>query len=188
MEDSEIIELLICRDEQAISEMKKKYEKICFHIAGKILSQHEDIEECVSEAYYSVWDSVPPKEISDLRLYLCRLVKNCAVNRLGYNTALKRRPEFLISLDELAECIPSDVDIEESVDFSMLGAAVSRFLRSEKEKSRRIFIRRYWYCDSVSEIAEMFCISEKNAAVQLFRTRKRLKEFLQKEGYINEIG
>ncbi len=187
MKDSEIIELLIRRDELAIAEMKNKYEKICFHIAGKILSQHEDIEECISEAYYKVWDSVPPKEISDLKLYLCRLVKNSAVNRLGYNTALKRRPEFSISLDELAECIPSTVDIENCVDSSILGAAVSRFLRTEKEKSRRIFIRRYWYCDSVSEIAQMFNISEKNASVLLFRTRKRLKEFLRKEGYINEI-
>ncbi len=187
MEDSEIIELLNMRDERAISEMKKKYEKICLHIAGRILSQHEDIEECVSEAYFSVWDSVPPKVITDLRLYLCRLVKNTAVNRFGYNTAQKRRPEFSVSLDELADCIPSNVNTEESVDYSMLGTVISRFLRSEKEKSRLMFVRRYWYCDSIAEIAERFGISEKNAAVHLFRTRNKLKEFLRKEGYINEI-
>ena len=186
MDDSEIIELLNCRDEQAITEMKQKYEKLLFHIAGKILSQREDIEECVSEVWYAVWNSVNVRKINDLRLYLCRLAKNYAVNRLGYNTAQKRNQDFSVSLDELSDCIPDGKDIEDSISSSMLGAAISRFLRSEKEKSRRIFIRRYWYCDTVSEIAQMYGISEKNAAVQLFRTRKRLREFLQKEGYISE--
>lgn len=184
MEDSEIIELLNNRDERAISEMKKKYEMICFHIAGRILSQHEDIEECVSEAFFDVWNSVPPKIITDLRLYLCRIVKNSAVNRLGYNTAYKRRAEFSVSLDELEDCIPSSINTEDSVDYSMLGAAISKFLRSEKEISRFMFVRRYWYCDSIAEIAKRFSISEKNAAVHLFRTRNRLKEFLREEGYI----
>lgn len=186
MDDGEIIELLRLRNEQAISEIKQKYEKLLYHIAGKVLSQREDIEECVSEVWYAVWNSVNVREINDLRLYLCRLAKNSAVNRLGYNTAQKRNPDFSVSLDELADCIPDGTDIEDNVSSSMLGAAISRFLRSEKEKSRRIFIRRYWYCDTVSEIAQMYGISEKNAAVQLFRTRKRLREFLRKEGYISE--
>lgn len=186
MEDSEIIEMLNCRNEQAIAEMKQKYEKLCFHTAGKILSQREDIEECVSEAYFAVWNSVPPKEVRDLRLYLCRVVKNSAVNRLGYNTAQKRSFDFSLSLEELADCIPDSADIEDSVTYSMLGAAVSRFLRTENDKNRRIFIRRYWYCNTVEEIAEMYSISQKSIAVKLFRTRKKLKIFLQKEGYINE--
>ena len=186
MDDHEIIELLNQRNELAISEMKKKYEKICFSIAGKILSQHEDIEECVSEAYYSVWNSIPPRVVSNLKLYLCRLVKNHAVNRLGYNNAQKRNTDFSVSLDELKECIPSMIDIEDCVNSLMLGTAISRFLRSEKEKNRLMFIRRYWYCDSVADIAEMFRTNEKNAAVQLFRTRKRLRKFLEKEGYLNE--
>lgn len=186
MDDSEIIELLCCKDERAIAEMKQKYEKLLYHIAGKILSQREDVEECISEVYYAAWNSVSVKDIRDMKIYLCRLVKNFAVNRLEYNTAQKRNPDFSLSLDELADCIPDKADIEDNVSSMMLSAAISRFLRSEKEKSRKIFIRRYWYCDTLSEIAETYGINEKNAAVLLFRTRKRLKQFLLKEGYISE--
>lgn len=186
MDDSKIIEMLIHRNEQAIAEIRQKYEKLCFYTAGKILSQREDIEECVSEAYYAIWNSASAAEINNLRIYLCKIVKNFAVNRLEYNTAQKRSSDFALSLEELTDCIPDGSDIEDSINFSMLGAAVSRFLRTEKRISRNIFIRRYWYCDSLSEIAEMYNISEKNAAVQLHRTKKKLREFLKKEDYINE--
>lgn len=186
MNDASIIELLWERDERAISEMKQSYEKLCFHVAGGILSQQEDREECINSAYMDVWKSIPPNRPASLKNYLCKLVKNAAINVLKYNTADKRSPEMAISLDELSECIPSGKSIEDSIDAEQLGAAISSFLRTQPEKHRKVFVRRYWYSESVEEVAEFYGMNEKTVATYLFRVRKKLKEYLQKEGYINE--
>ena len=93
MNDKSIIELFRNRDEQAITELKLKYDRLCCHIAGNILSQREDIEECINTAYYDIWNRVPPDEPDDLKTYLCRIVKNKAIDRLKYNTAAKRSKE-----------------------------------------------------------------------------------------------
>jgi RNA polymerase sigma-70 factor (ECF subfamily) len=186
LNDASIIELLWERDEQAVSEMKKSYEKLCFHVAGGILSQQEDREECVNTAYMDVWRSIPPNRPASLKNYLCRLVKNAALNILKYNNADKRCPEMAVSLDELSECIPAGKSIEDSIAAEQLGAAISSFLRTQPEKHRKVFVRRYWYSESIEEIARFYGMNEKTVATYLFRIRKKLKEYLQKEGYINE--
>lgn len=89
MDDSSIIELFRRRDEKAIFELKQKYDKLCFYVAGNILSQHEDAEECVSSAYYELWNNIPPESPNNLKTYLCRIVRNIAINRLQYNSAEK---------------------------------------------------------------------------------------------------
>ena len=181
MDDASIIELFRKRDEQAIAEMKRKYDKLCFYVAGNILSQHEDVEECVNSAYYEVWNNIPPDNPNDFKTYLCRIVRNIAINRLKYNSAEKRNPAFTVPIDEIAECVPSKSD--DSISDDALADAISRFLRSQDEKHRKVFVRRYWYGDPISKIAEYYGMNEKTVATYLFRTRKKLKAFLQKEGY-----
>ena len=181
MNDEKIIGLFLQRDEQAISELKQKYNSLCIYIAGNILSQREDAEECVNSAYYDIWKNIPPDKPDDLKTYLCRIVKNKAIDKLKYNSAVKRNSKLNVSLDELAECIPDRDNAEMSA--KRLGELISIFLRTQDEKHRKIFVRRYWYGDSLSKIAEYFEMNEKTVATYLFRTRKKLKDFLRKEGY-----
>ncbi|MBQ4534594.1 MAG: RNA polymerase sigma factor, partial [Ruminococcus sp.] len=117
----------------------------------------------------------------DFRSYLCRIVRNIALNRLKYNSAEKRNPQFTVSIDEISGIIPSGDG--KSISEDVLADAISRFLRSQDEKHRNMFIRRYWFGDSLSQIAEYCGMKEKTVATYLFRTRKKLKAFLQKEGY-----
>lgn len=181
MDDASIIELFRKRDEKAITELRQKYGRLCFYIAGNILSQREDAEECVNTALFDVWQNIPPDSPNDLRTYLCRIVKNKAIDRLKYNSAGKRDPKFTVSLDELAECVPDRA--EENISAERLSELISRFLRTQDERRRKIFVRRYWYGDSLGRIAELFGMNEKTVATDLYRTRKKLKAFLQKEGY-----
>lgn len=181
MDDASIIDLFNKRDEQAISQMKSKYNRLCLYVTGNFLSSHEDMEECINSAYMEIWNKIPPECPDDLKLYLCRIVRNISINRLKYNTAEKRDTGMTVPIDELADCIPSDDD--EAVSDDSLGEALNRFLRSQDEIKRKVFIRRYWYGDQVADIAKYYDLNEKTAATYLFRTRKKLKNFLQKEGY-----
>lgn len=181
MDDASIISLFLDRDEQAIAEMKRKYGKLCYYVAGNILSQYEDTEECVNSAYYEIWNNIPPDNPNDFRSYLCRIVRNIAINRLKYLSAEKRNPQFTVSIDEISETVPSDDDKRVSDD--ALADAISRFLRTQDEKHRNVFIRRYWLGDSLAQIAANYGMNEKTVATYLFRSRKKLKAFLQKEGY-----
>lgn len=183
MDDTSILELFRKRDEQAIAELTKKYGKLCIYIAGNILFQHEEAEECVNSAYYEIWNNIPPDSPDNLQAYVCRIVRNIAINRLKYNTAEKRDPQITVSLDELSECIPSHGDPYEKLSAEELGKLLSRFLRQQDEKRRKVFVRRYWYGDTIAAIAEIYGMKEKTVATYLFRIRKKLKIFLQKEGY-----
>lgn len=186
MDDASIIKLLWERDEQAVEELKTSYENLCFYIAGNILSQKEDQEECVNSAYMDVWSSIPPKRPDNLKNYLCKLVKNCALDRQRYNTAAKRNKEFSVSLDELSECVSDGKSLEDRLSDEQLGKIISSFLRAQPEKYRKVFVRRYWYSESIEDIAAFFDMNANTVATYLFRIRKKLKAYLQKEGYIDE--
>ena len=181
MDDIEIIGLFHQRDEKAIAELKAKYDKLCYYIAGNILSYREDIEECINSAYYELWNNIPPDEPSDLKTYLCHTVKNKAMDKYKYNSAEKRNSKFSVSLDELADCIPDyrEGNGEEIV----LAEAVSHFLREQTELHRKVFVRRYWYGDSIAQIAEYYGINENTVATYLFIVRKKLKEYLKEDGF-----
>ena len=181
MDDISIIELLQKRNEVAISEIRSKYMRLCEYIAGNVLSLHEDVEECVNSACYEVWNSIPPANPKDLKSYICRIVRNIAINRLEYNSAAKRDSRYTISLEEISDCVPTNTDSD--VILSDLADTISRFLHSQDEIHRRVFVRRYTYGDSVAEIAERYSLNEKTVATYLFRTRKKLKVFLKEEGY-----
>lgn len=181
MNDASIVELFFKRDEAALSELKQKYGGLCSYIAGNILSLREDAEECVNSAYYDIWNRIPPESPDDLKTYLCRIVRNKAIDRLKYNSAQKRSPQYAVSLEELEECIPDNSGNDITVE--RLAGIISSFLREQDEKHRKIFIRRYWYGDPLSKIAEYYDMNEKTVATYLFRTRKKLKGYLKKEGY-----
>ncbi|MBQ3045104.1 MAG: sigma-70 family RNA polymerase sigma factor [Clostridia bacterium] len=183
MDDTSIIKLYWERDENAVRETAAKYGKLCIKLSENILNNKSDAEECVNDSYLTVWNRIPDERPDYFSAFLCRIVKNLSLKRLEHNTAQKRNPEMLVSLDELQECLPSDNLPEKSFDARLLGKSISDFLRKQKEVDRCIFIRRYWYSDSVKAIAEDLGVKEDRISVTLFRMRKKLKIHLEKEGF-----
>lgn len=181
MEDRQIIELYFERDEQAIRETDGKYGRLCRSIAQKLLESREDCEECINDTYWSVWKRVPPTRPENFKAFLCKITRNLSLKRFDYNRAAKRNSELCTSLSELEAVLP-DERIREDVQEEEIGKAISDFLRAEPEKSRMVFLRRYWFFDSIAEIAERYSFSESKVKSMLFRTRNRLREYLEKEG------
>lgn len=182
MEDREIIELYFARDEQAIAQTESKYGRICMSIAGNILLSREDSEECVNDTYLTAWNLIPPERPRRFPAYLAKIVRNLALKCLERSQAQKRSPELTISFEELSYILP-DEKVAAQMEDQQLGWIISDFLRTEKEEARRVFLRKYWFFDSVSEIAQRYGYSENKVKSMLLRTRNRLKEYLRKEGF-----
>lgn len=183
MEDSRIIDLFFERSEQAITELSKKYGSVCKRVAWNILGSERDAEECVNDAYLGAWNTMPPRRPEGLSAYVCRIVRNLSTTRYHANTAAKRNSFYDAALEELEECLPSSSDVEEELSARELSKLLDRFLGELDRENRIIFVRRYWYSDSVSEIAASFRMRENSVSVRLSRMRTRLKAFLRKEGY-----
>ena len=181
MEDRRIIELFYERSEQAVFELSEKYGKLCLKIALNILGDPRDAEECVNEAYLAIWNSIPPQTPDQLSSYLCRIVRNTALKRYRANTAAKRNSTFDLSYEELADCIPVNT-IEDAAESQELSEAIDMFLETLDPVNRAVFMRRYWFFDTVPEIAEAFGITQHNVSVRLSRTRNKMRRFLKKEG------
>ena len=184
MEDSKIIELFFARSEQAITELSAKYGKLCMHLAGNILGNAQDAEECVNDAYLGAWNTIPPQKPDPLQSYICKIVRNVAITRYHANTALKRNSHYDVALDELANSLCTSETAESYVHARELSHLLDRFLASLDTRSRVMFVRRYWYSDSVSDIANALHMRPNSVSVQLSRTRSKLRTFLIKEGYI----
>ncbi len=182
LEDQAIITLYWERDESAIRESDRKYGGLCRQVAGNILPLREDVEECLNDTWLGAWNAMPTARPEFLSAFLCRIVKNLAWKRTNYNLARKRSPEALLSLEELGDCVSGESSPEQQVEARWLGAQISEFLWSCKKEERDIFLHRYWYFDSVSEIARQFSVSESKVKTVLFRMRKRLRVFLQEKG------
>ena len=182
MDDGKIIELFFERSEQAIAELSEKYGPLCLRLAENILGNGSDAEECVNDAYLGVWNSVPPTRPDSLPGYLSRIVRNIAVKRYRSNSAAKRNSSYDTSLDELGECFPSGDSVEDEFSALELSRALDMFLGGLDSRSRIIFVRRYWYADSVGDIAAMFRTGKHNVSVILSRTRKKLKKYLKEKG------
>ena len=183
MNDASIIELFWNRNETAITETDNKYGRLCSRVSLNILNSIPDAEECVNDSYLTVWNSIPEDRPEHFSAYLCRIVRNLSLKRLEYNTAAKRNPDLLASFDELEGCISATENPENFVDAKALGRSISEFLYLQNEQNRNIFIRRYWYFESVKKIAGDYKMNEERVSVILFRTRKKLKKHLEKEGY-----
>ena len=184
MEDKRIVDLYWMRSESAISETDKKYGKYCRYIAERILESDEDAREVQNDTYLQVWNTVPPERPNSLRAYLGVICRNLSLNRYEASHAQKRGGEVSLALDELSECI---ADREEQNDVNeRLCELLDNFLATLPKRTRRVFLRRYWYASSISEIAKDYGMSENNVTVMLHRTRKALADILQKEGFLNE--
>ncbi len=184
MEDSKIIKLFFDRSEEAITELSEKYGKICKSVAENILNNHRDSEECVNDAFLAVWNTIPPQHPEHLLSYVCRIVRNLAVKKFHANTAQKRNSIYDVALDEIKECFPSSVSVEDEIEAIEVSRAIDRFLESMDKQNRILFVRRYFYSDSVEELAELFRTSKHNISVRLSRIRKNLKKYLIKEGVL----
>ena len=178
MEDRQIIALFYERSEQAIAELSKKYGDLCFKIAITILNDAQDAEECVNDAYLGAWNSIPPQNPAPLRSYLCRIVRNLALKKRRANTALKRGSQLESSLSELENCIP-DNSFDEHLSAKELTEQLNAFLSTLHRDDRILFLKRYWFSESLSEIAKAFGITEHNASVRLGRIRKKLHQYLK---------
>lgn len=184
MEDKEIVQLFWDRNEAALSVTEKKHGRRCITVARNILNNQEDAEDCVNEAYLKLWELIPPHRPEVLGTFLCRIVRNTALNILKSKNADKRGGgTAAFVFEELEECIPDKNSVEHIYESKELLAAVNRFLRQTSIESRRIFVLRYWYCCELSEIAERFGTRKNTISVILNRTRKRLREYLEQEGY-----
>lgn len=184
MKDEEIVELFWERSEKAIEETFAKYGKYCSYISNNILSNHEDVEECVNEALNAAWNSIPPQKPMNLKTYMGKLTRRVSVSRFRNIHAETRCPcEFSVSLEEIEE-IAVDEDIDSAVGKEILSKAISDFLRTIPQTNRNIMIRRYWYNDSIKSICERYGFREGKVKVTLQRSREKLAEYLKKEGLI----
>ena len=183
MNDNQIVDLYWKRQGTAISETEKKYGRYLFSIADHILAQYEDSEECVNDTYWGAWNSIPPHKPNALSTYLGKITRRLALKKHRMNTAGKRGgTEADLSLDELADCIPGGSALDEQIDYRVLVSVLNDFLADLPETQRRIFVCRYWYCDSIAEIAQRYSYSKSNVKTILLRIREKLKCRLKKEG------
>lgn len=183
MDDSRIIELFYERSEQAIVELSAKYGAVCGKVARNILNNDLDAEECVNDAYLGAWNTIPPQRPHPLLAYVCRIVRNLSVTKYHANTALKRNSAYDTALDELADCLASGTDVEAELSAKELSRLIDSFLDTLGKENRIMFVRRYWYSDSVADIAASFQLSKNSVSVRLSRIREKLKKYLRKEGY-----
>ena len=181
MTDSQIIALFWDRNEDAIRETDAAYGRRLYAISNQILCQRQEAEESVSDTYMKAWETMPPQKPLYFFAYLAKICRNFSLARLQWNSAAKRSAEIVSLTQEMAECIP-DRRMEHRLECEALGQLLNRFLESLSRDNRLIFLRRYWYADSVREIADRYGITESKVKTQLHRTRKKLQLFLEKEG------
>ena len=183
MEDLHIIKLLFDRAESAIDALSQKYGKLLYATAANILADARDVQECVNDAYLAMWNTIPPQKPNPLSVYACRIVRNTALNRHRSNTALMRNSSYDLSIEELSAFIP-DKCFEDTVSARELGQAIDAFLNTLSRESRVIFLQRYWFGDSVKNIASLLGKKESAVSLRLSRTRTALEHYLNKEGYL----
>ena len=181
MDDSKIIELYFERDDRAIKETQIKYGKLCHRIAYNILNNYEDSEECVNDTYVGVWNAIPPTRPNNFMSFVCKIARNLSLKRLEFMQREKRSADVLLSLDELASVLP-DERYAPDVSDEEVGKLNSKFLRTQKEDARNVYIRKYYFFDSIGEIAERFGFTESKVKNMLFYTRNKLRDYLIKEG------
>ena len=184
MEDSQIVQLYWDRDEQAIPHTAEKYGGYCLAVAGNILGNSKDAEECVNDTYLNAWNAIPPHRPQVLSAFLGKITRNLAFNRHKRNTADKRGGgEAAAVLEELAEVVSGKDNVEQEVDRRALVNEIDVFLGKLPAEKRKIFLCRYWYFDSIADIASRFGKSENGVPVLLHRLREKLRRHLTERGF-----
>ena len=186
MTDSQIIDLFLKRLEQAISETDSKYGALCFQISRNILDNPEDCEECVNDTYMALWESIPPTIPKSLKAYICKLTRFISISKARHNSSKKRNVAFTQSLDELLTCFSNDLEytVDTEIQAKELGKIINCFLSTLKEEDRVIFVLRFFFGESPESIAKRFSTSSHAISNKLYRVKNRLKEHLEKEGYL----
>lgn len=184
MDDKKIVELYWQRNESAISETKAQYGKYCYSIAYGILKNNEDAQECENDTYLEAWNSIPPKKPVRLSAFLGTITRQKAIDKWRRKNALKRGGEVGLSLDELEGCIPDNRAIDDHLLAEELAKKISDFLRTLPQNERIVFVRRYWYFDSVNDICERFGYGKSKVKMMLKRTRDKLISYLEQEGVL----
>ena len=183
MTDVEIVELYWMRSESAIAHTAARYGAFCTKISMNILGNKEDAEECVNDTYLNTWNALPPQRPNALSTFLGRITRNLSLNKYRAQNAQKRGGgDMAILLDELDECISAGNNVEDIVAAEDLEQAIDNILSDIKREDRMVFVRRYWYGDSIKDIAQRYTMSESDVKTRLFRTRLKLKNYLEKEG------
>ena len=184
MNDDQIVELYLARNEDAIKETAQKYGAGLRTIAYRILNDRESAEECENDAYQETWNRIPPHEPREyLFAFVGRIVRHIALNRCRADHRQKRYAVYCELTDEMKECIPAGQDVEAEAEADELARRIDAFLNTRPAEQRKVFLRRYWYFDPVRDIAQRYGFSESKVKTVLFRMRSDLKQFLEKEGY-----
>lgn len=186
MTDEEIISLYFDRSEEAIAAAQRKYGGYCHAFVGRMLGRTQDVEEVMNDLWLRAWDSIPPNHPENLRLYLAKIGRNLAYNRLRENRSAKRGDGADAVLDELSEILGSG-STEEVLEAKELRRAVNRFLRAQPQRECDIFVRRCFFAESAGEIATRYGLRPNTVTVSLQRTRKKLRDYLTKEGIYERI-
>lgn len=185
MNDQGIISLYFARSESAISETAEKYGGFCYRIAYNILSNPEDSEESVNDTYLAAWKAMPPRRPAALGPFLGKITRYISLDRWKKRSASKRGGgEVPAALDELAECIPGGEDPQELFQRKELLECIKAFLEALPEAERKVFVRRYWYLDSIQQIKERYGFSQSKVTSMLFRTRGKLQKHLEQEALL----
>lgn len=184
MKDNEIIDLYFARNENAISETAQKYGRMLKAIAYGILKNVSDCEECENDTYFAAWNKIPPQIPKALAAFLGRITRNIALDKYAYYTADKRNREFETTLCELEEILPGGTNPAQHYENVEFAECITAFLHAQSYTKRVVFVRRYWYCDTIAEIASAYRFSESKVKSMLMRMRNELKIFLER----NDIG
>lgn len=185
MKDAEILDLYWDRKEEAIYESQKSYGNYCYSIAWNILYSREDSDECVNDTWLRAWNAMPPKRPNRLAVFLGTITRNLSLDRWKERHAVKRGSgEMMLALDELAECVPDAGSTEAAAEAAELERLINEFLHTLPERECNVFLRRYWYVEEYGDIARRYGMKLNTVKTSLFRTRRKLREYLEKEGVI----
>ena len=177
MEDEKIIALYFERSEAAIEETDKKYGRLCFEVANNILNSRGDSEECVNDTYMKLWNAIPPTVPLNFRAFICKITRTLSLMRFRHNNAKKRAAEMEVSLSEMEAVLP-DERIRQGAENEYIGEAINEFLGTLDEDALNIFVRKYWFFDTVQDIALRYSFSESKVKSSLYHSREKLKKFL----------
>lgn len=182
MDDKKLIDLYWKRSETAIRETDNKYGRYCNTIAFNILHNKEDAEECVNDTYLKVWGVIPTLRPQRFSAFIGRITRNLSLNKYEYHKAKKRSyEETRVTIEELSDCIPDSVNVENVIEDMALTDILNRFLSELPDEKRKVFMQRYWYFSPVKEIASDYGMTESKVKMILLRARNDLKQLLERE-------
>ena len=185
MDDDKIIEMFFKRDEKALAHTEDKYSLYCRSVAAHILNSKEDTEEALNDTWLAAWNAIPPHKPEHLKTFLAKLTRNISLNKVRSDKALKRgSAEVRVVFEEIEEWLTAEDDTECKISEQVTADSINDFLAGISETERNVFVRRYWYMQPISEIAEYHGFSESKVKSMLFRLRKRLYAKMKKEGLI----